>query len=213
MDGTDFNQDNDNPIVIEEPKDTSWAEVESYEIRRENGRTTVTIRGRLAAKNCRLLVYQSGPRRHFTYRILQQCNGAPGGDQTVPFTTTLRLSAIGGGATFVDASGKIDVSTNLGARVEGGDGPFPHIEDIDRPFPLGKESGASEVTVTGILTDEGVECRAMREEKSNQLYTLIPRQKLNGFRNGERVKVRGSIAQVSFCIQGTTLAVTSIERA
>src|SRR5262245_61803025 len=66
------------------------------------------------------------------------------------------------------------------------------------------------MTVTGRLTNEGVECRAMRGD-DGKLYTLTGN--LKGFRTGDRVRVTGSIAKVSICMQGTTLVVKKIERA
>lgn len=66
------------------------------------------------------------------------------------------------------------------------------------------------VTVTGKLTNEGAECQAMRGD-DEKLYTLTG--DLKGFRTGDRVKVTGSIAEVSTCMQGTTLIVEKIERA
>lgn len=211
MSEIDFNTTNEDPIVIEEPKDVTWATVHSYTVRREGSQTIVTVGGELTATNCRLVVYQSGPRHHFTFRILQQCKGAVGGDQMVPFEWTTTIGGIGGGATFLDGVGEIQVRAPfVAARSEGGDGPFPSTPDIDRPFPLG--AVATEITIVGTLTDEGVECRAMREDDTEKLYTLVPRQKLSGFANGEHVKVIGRIAQVSFCMQGTTISVDSIDR-
>jgi hypothetical protein len=69
-----------------------------------------------------------------------------------------------------------------------------------------------EVKVTGTLTAEGVECQAMRQDKTNELYTLIPREKLAGFKNGDHVRVSGTIVEVSFCQQGTTIAISSISK-
>jgi hypothetical protein len=73
-------------------------------------------------------------------------------------------------------------------------------------------AASKSVTVIGTLTDEGVECQAMREDKTNKLYTLIPREKLSGFNNGDHVKVEGTIAEVSFCQQGTTINISSISK-
>ncbi|HEU0175638.1 MAG TPA: DUF5818 domain-containing protein [Blastocatellia bacterium] len=66
------------------------------------------------------------------------------------------------------------------------------------------------VTVTGKLTNEGVECQAMRSD-DGKLYTLTG--DLKGFRTGDRVKITGRVAEVSSCMQGTTLGVEKIERA
>jgi uncharacterized protein DUF5818 len=65
------------------------------------------------------------------------------------------------------------------------------------------------MTVTGKLTDEGVECQAMRGD-DGKLYTLTG--DLKGFRAGDRVRVTGSIPAESICQQGTTIAVEKIER-
>ncbi|MFL6258233.1 MAG: hypothetical protein ACJ76Y_00865 [Thermoanaerobaculia bacterium] len=73
-------------------------------------------------------------------------------------------------------------------------------------------AASKSVTVIGTLTDEGVECQAMREDKTNKLCTLIPRDKLSGFKNGDHVKVEGTIAEVSFCQQGTTINISSISK-
>ena len=63
------------------------------------------------------------------------------------------------------------------------------------------------VTITGTLTDEGVECRALRGD-DGRLYTLTG--DLSGFSTGDRVRVRGEVAEVSFCQQGTTIEVRRI---
>lgn len=65
--------------------------------------------------------------------------------------------------------------------------------------------------VTGVLTDEGVECPALRGD-DGQLYTLTPRD-LQGFEVGDRVTVKGKAAERSFCNQGTTIEVRSITAA
>jgi hypothetical protein len=61
--------------------------------------------------------------------------------------------------------------------------------------------------VMGSLTDEGVECQAFRST-SNELFTLVG--DLNGFENGDKVIVCGTIATVSICMQGTTINVSGI---
>jgi hypothetical protein len=65
------------------------------------------------------------------------------------------------------------------------------------------------ITVTGALTSEGVECQALRGD-DGQLYTLAG--DLHGFRTGDRVRVTGRVAEVSTCMQGTTIAITTIEK-
>jgi hypothetical protein len=66
------------------------------------------------------------------------------------------------------------------------------------------------VEVAGTLTNEGVECQAMRSD-DGKLYTLMGN--LKGFKTVDRVRVVGTVAQVSYCMQGTTLSVTKIQRA
>lgn len=66
------------------------------------------------------------------------------------------------------------------------------------------------VQVTGVLTDEGVECRALRGD-DGQLYTLTG--DLGDFQTGDRVRVVGKVAERTFCGQGTTLEVQNIKAA
>lgn len=64
------------------------------------------------------------------------------------------------------------------------------------------------VEVTGTLTDEGVECQVMRGD-DGKLYTLLG--DLADFKMEDHVYIRGQIAAVSFCMQGTTINVEIIE--
>jgi hypothetical protein len=68
---------------------------------------------------------------------------------------------------------------------------------------------AESVQVTGILTDEGVECPAIRGD-DRELYTLIPKTMLQAFEVGDRLRVTGSVQEVSFCQQGTTIGMESV---
>ena len=72
---------------------------------------------------------------------------------------------------------------------------------------LGAESSSSTICLKGNLTDEGVECQAFRST-DGELYTLVG--DLNGFQNGDEVVVCGTIAGISFCMQGTTINVSWI---
>jgi hypothetical protein len=63
------------------------------------------------------------------------------------------------------------------------------------------------VCIKGALTDEGVECQAFRST-DGELYTLMG--DLKDFHNGDQVVVCGTIAGVSFCMQGTTINVSWI---
>lgn len=69
---------------------------------------------------------------------------------------------------------------------------------------------AGETRVTGLLTDEGVECPALRGD-DGRLYTLAG--DTGGFEPGDRVTVLGTVAEMSTCMQGTTISVRSIEKA
>lgn len=66
------------------------------------------------------------------------------------------------------------------------------------------EQGASAKTVCvkGTLTDEGVECQALRSV-DGELYTVVG--DLGGFKIGDEVVVCGTIAEISFCMQGITI--------
>jgi hypothetical protein len=64
------------------------------------------------------------------------------------------------------------------------------------------------LSIVGTLTDEGVECQALRGD-DGQLYTLSG--DFSGFSTGDRVRVKGRVAEVSFCQQGTTIDVRQIK--
>jgi hypothetical protein len=68
---------------------------------------------------------------------------------------------------------------------------------------------ANVVIVKGRLTDEGVECQALRAN-SGELYTLTGN--LRRFKVGDKVRVIGEVVEYSFCMQGTTLSVINIRR-
>lgn len=59
----------------------------------------------------------------------------------------------------------------------------------------------------GVLTDEGVECQAFRSE-DGELFTLLG--DLGGFSERDKVVVCGTIAEISPCMQGTTLVISYI---
>ena len=63
------------------------------------------------------------------------------------------------------------------------------------------------ICVRGTLTDEGVECQALRGD-DGQLYTLLG--DLQGHKIGEEVIVCGNVVQISFCMQGTTISISWI---
>lgn len=85
-----------------------------------------------------------------------------------------------------------------------------------RPLLAGGEPSLAEsdqeprgeaVCVRGRLSDEGIECPAFRGENGT-LFTLAG--DTSPFGTGDEVCVCGTVADVSFCMQGTTIAVTHI---
>jgi hypothetical protein len=78
-----------------------------------------------------------------------------------------------------------------------------------KPPLTGPAPPGNSLRVQGRLTAEGVECPALRGD-DGRLYTLTG--DLKGFSIGDRVLVEGTLAQISFCMQGTTLQVRSISR-
>lgn len=61
--------------------------------------------------------------------------------------------------------------------------------------------------VSGVISNEGVECPTLRSD-SGELYALAG--DIGRFGPGDRVKVRGTTPEMSYCMQGTTLAVEEI---
>jgi hypothetical protein len=85
--------------------------------------------------------------------------------------------------------------------------PFPeHEMNVGRVLA----SPDAAVTVTGTLTDEGVECPALRGDDGT-LYTLV--DKTEPYKPGDRVTVVGIPVEVSTCMQGTTLRIKTIRPA
>lgn len=66
------------------------------------------------------------------------------------------------------------------------------------------------ISVAGIITGEGVECPTMRGP-DGRLYTLAG--DVGDFEPGDRVRVQGQRAEVSTCMQGTTIDVRRIRSA
>jgi hypothetical protein len=63
------------------------------------------------------------------------------------------------------------------------------------------------VTVEGVLTDEGVTCPALRGD-DGELYTIAG--DIGELQPGQRVRVTGEIAEMSICMQGTTITLGDI---
>jgi Protein of unknown function (DUF5818) len=120
-----------------------------------------------------------------------------------------------------DAAQSIEqAAKNAGRSVKDflGDHPDLNRDLIDFGKRVGVPGFADEapkppvaVSVTGTLSKEGVECPALRGD-DGKLYTLTPAG-LGTFGPGDRVHVEGKVAEVSLCMQGTTIAVTAITAA
>jgi hypothetical protein len=83
------------------------------------------------------------------------------------------------------------------------------IRLVSPPFKVA--AAAAAISVTGTLSREGAECPALRGD-DGKLYSLTPKA-LGAFGPGDRVKVTGTVAEVSTCMQGTTIVVTEISAA
>lgn len=71
-----------------------------------------------------------------------------------------------------------------------------------------KAASDGKIVVTGRITGEGVECLALRGDDGT-LYTIG--RPANPPAEGQRVRVTGTIAQASICMQGTTINVEKLE--
>jgi len=111
--------------------------------------------------------------------------------------------------TFLRITSDIFTVTAPAAAAPGEPNPLPG-ESMVPDTNEAEASPAGTVRVTGRLTDEGVECPALRGE-DGKLYTLSGAT--DGFHTGDRVTVVGTLAEMSICMQGTTIAVQSIEAA
>ena len=114
-----------------------------------------------------------------------------------------------------DASGTAELTLAVPASASPGrayvfvaTGSGSSAKAISDPFYVTADDGILEIE--GRVTDEGVECVALRTD-SGDLFTLAGAD-TDGLAPGDRVTVQGSIAEMSFCQQGITLAVTSVER-
>lgn len=65
------------------------------------------------------------------------------------------------------------------------------------------------IHLQGVLVEGGAECQRFRAD-DNRYYTLLG--DLHGFHTGDRVEISGNIAEVSHCMQDTTLTIKSIRK-
>lgn len=74
--------------------------------------------------------------------------------------------------------------------------------------PVTANSKADSITITGTVTTEGAECPAVRGD-DGKLYTIAgDREKLVA---GARVRITGTVAEMTYCMQGITINATTIE--
>ncbi len=78
-----------------------------------------------------------------------------------------------------------------------------------RPGNPGRPGGEL-VRVIGVLSNEGATCPTLRGE-DGRLYSVDGG--LQGYRGGDRVEIIGEIAEMSVCMQGTTISPASIRPA
>ena len=76
---------------------------------------------------------------------------------------------------------------------------------LSDPFHVTRPDGT--LQRTGRVTDEGVECLAFRDD-DDYLYTLVG--DTEELEPGDRVVIEGTVAEMSTCMQGTTLVVERV---
>lgn len=89
------------------------------------------------------------------------------------------------------------------------------VRAVSDRFTLRPDSGEGggpegQRRIRGEITDEGVECPALRADDDGALYTLAGAP--DWVVPGARVEVEGPVVEVSICMQGTTIQVERIER-
>lgn len=112
-----------------------------------------------------------------------------------------------------DEDGSLEASVEIPSWANRGEpyvvvvtAPDHDPREVSDPFLVGE--GGDTVRVHGELTDEGVECPALRGPFGT-LYTLAVQDLEHG--PGTEVMVEGTIAEMSVCMQGATIDVESIE--
>lgn len=109
--------------------------------------------------------------------------------------------------------GELIATVNVPPRPDDGDKLVFAVETADGRVRVASEPfrvippGAA-VIVTGTLASEGAECPTLRGD-DGKLYSLTG-AKLGKLGPGSHVQVEGTLADVSICMQGTTIVVLSI---
>ena len=169
-------------------------------------------------------VMQDGPVLQDDKPMVSPRAGAPGSEVTVQWTglapdgtVVIGFGGLGSGYEIVgesptDANGDFLVAVPVPSWAERGGTHFFFVGYAD-----GQPVGISDVfhvtdaegtlRLEGRITDEGVECTAMRSE-NDDLYTLTG--DIGAPSPGDGVVVEGTIAEMSVCQQGLTIAVTEI---
>lgn len=149
----------------------------------------------------------------------------PAGTEVQIFTENLPLQAkvhLGIGATRTGFEALIEAEQGMWGEV-GGTITIPETAPWDRavllvafdaifapiglsqPFTVTRADGIFQRT--GRITDEGVECLAMRDT-DGFLYTLIG--STDGLEAGQEVVIQGRYVEASICMQGITMEVTRV---
>ncbi len=155
---------------------------------------------------------------------VEPMHGPPGTEVTI-FTENLPLQAkvhLGVGATRTGFEALHEAEQGMWGEVSGTivipetapwdravllvafDAIFAPI-GLSSPFHVTRPDGI--LQRTGEITDEGVECLAMRDT-DGFLYSLIGRTE--GLEPGRAVVVQGRYVEASICMQGTTIEVVSV---
>ena len=117
------------------------------------------------------------------------------------------------GRADADREGFLSTSVGVPAGAEPGPHFFLVTDQTDRPIAISNvfivTAPDRSLLVRGWITDEGVECTAMRGEEG-ELYTLVG--VLGDASPGESVEVAGTISEISMCQQGLTVDVSQLRR-
>jgi hypothetical protein len=87
------------------------------------------------------------------------------------------------------------------ASLASGDNPSPKAST-----PAG---GKGTLRLRGQLVEGGVECQRFRAS-DGKYYTLVG--DLKGLRNGDAVEIEGTVAEISSCMQDTTVQVQKVAK-
>lgn len=124
-------------------------------------------------------------------------------------TTLCALLLLAGGLAGCTAPEENEVPMDDGTIAE----PAPEAEEGMAGDAMGGRDDMDEgdrtdqLFLEGELTDEGVECPAFRGD-DGELYTLTG--DMAGFQPGDRVRIVGTLVEVSICMQGTTVEIVEI---